>query len=178
MQDSDAFKQMQDFALHYLPVMKTLGEQIEQCDGQIWQQRPVDGMFAAHTQWRICCNFLLRGVAPFLRMQWPTGFSQFETSDNTWVGLVEQWQKVQDFIEHLANNTDEINLKQHELICVDKAGFSQVELAAPQYVSQYIIPNFCFHLSMLYLVAKQHGVTVSKGHFDGFHQYPTNFSFE
>ncbi|WP_440905352.1 DUF1993 family protein [Catenovulum sp. SX2] len=176
MTNATPLKSMQNFALHYLPLMKTLGEQIQQHNSNIWQQRPFDDMFAAHTQWRICCNFILRGFAPLLNKQWPDDFNNFENSDDSWQGLLQQWQKVSDYVMSL--EVSRLTRKNDEEVCTDKAGFATVSLPPDAFINQYIIPNFCFHFSMLYLTAKQNGVSVSKGHFDGYHKYPANFSFE
>jgi hypothetical protein len=51
-------------------------------------------------------------------------------------------------------------------------------MPASEYVSSFVLPNFFFHISMVYAIAKNNGVSVSKGDFDGIHQYPKGFSWE
>ncbi|MGV7210836.1 DUF1993 family protein [Oxalobacteraceae bacterium A2-2] len=41
----------------------------------------------------------------------------------------------------------------------------------------YILPNFHFHLSMAYAIARQQGVALGKPDYDGYHAYPPGFSF-
>jgi hypothetical protein len=53
-----------------------------------------------------------------------------------------------------------------------------VELNGHEFIELYIIPNFLFHLSMAYAIARAEGIAVSKGDFDGFHSYPEGFCFE
>ena len=59
----------------------------------------------------------------------------------------------------------------------DKAGMKDISLPQSEYVFQFGLPNFYFHLSMVYAIAKANGVSLSKGDFDGIHQYPAGFSF-
>ncbi|WP_051302916.1 DUF1993 family protein [Psychromonas aquimarina] len=63
-----------------------------------------------------------------------------------------------------------------EKLIKDKAGTSDVELCQSQYIYQYILPNFLFHISMVYAIAKTNGVALSKGDYDGIHSYPSGFS--
>jgi hypothetical protein len=51
-------------------------------------------------------------------------------------------------------------------------------MPASEYVSSFVLPNFFFHISMVYAIAKNNGVSVSKGDYDGIHQYPKGFSWE
>jgi hypothetical protein len=60
----------------------------------------------------------------------------------------------------------------------DKAGFAELVLPANEFLYQYAMPNFFFHLSMVYAIAKQSGLCLSKADFDGYHIYPAGFSFE
>jgi len=59
----------------------------------------------------------------------------------------------------------------------ERAGFADLELVEPHFIHHYGLPNFFFHLSMVYAIARQQGVVLSKADFDGFHDYPNGFSF-
>nr|WP_267874749.1 DUF1993 family protein [Telluria antibiotica] len=39
------------------------------------------------------------------------------------------------------------------------------------------VPNFFFHYSMVYAIARQAAVPVGKSEFDGYHRYPSGFTF-
>ena len=41
----------------------------------------------------------------------------------------------------------------------------------------YALPNFFFHYSMVYAIARQAGVEIGKSDFDGYHDYPVGFTF-
>jgi hypothetical protein len=41
----------------------------------------------------------------------------------------------------------------------------------------YAVPNFFFHYAMVYAIARQGGVPVGKSDFDGYHHYPSDFTF-
>ena len=59
----------------------------------------------------------------------------------------------------------------------DTAGFAKLQFGQPEFLHQYILPNFFFHISMLYAIAKLNGVVLSKADYDGYHAYPAGFSF-
>lgn len=51
------------------------------------------------------------------------------------------------------------------------AGNTVVSLKAPEFLFQYALPNFFFHISMAYAILRSHGVALGKAQFDGFHVY-------
>ena len=53
-----------------------------------------------------------------------------------------------------------------------RAGDAVVTLAAPEFLLQYALPNFFFHVTTAYAILRQRGVLVGKAQFDGFHSYP------
>lgn len=63
-------------------------------------------------------------------------------------------------------------------ICRDRAGFADIALPADAYLNLYILPNFYFHFSMAYAIARSAGAAIGKGDFDGYHVYAPGFSFE
>ena len=54
----------------------------------------------------------------------------------------------------------------------------ELDLPAAEYFHMYAVPNFFFHYSMVYAIARQGGVPVGKSDFDGYHRYPSGFTFE
>jgi hypothetical protein len=57
------------------------------------------------------------------------------------------------------------------------AGFAELNLPAWEYFQMYAVPNFFFHYSMVYAIARQGGVPIGKSEFDGYHRYPAGFAF-
>lgn len=53
----------------------------------------------------------------------------------------------------------------------DPAGQTTVTLDARTFLQQYVLPNFFFHVSMVYALLRSVGLPLSKGQFDGWHQY-------
>ncbi|WP_220720074.1 DUF1993 family protein [Agarivorans litoreus] len=58
-----------------------------------------------------------------------------------------------------------------------QAGFAELSLSPSEYLQQYMLPNFFFHYTVSYAILRQQGMSLSKQHFDGYHQYPVGFSF-
>ena len=59
----------------------------------------------------------------------------------------------------------------------EQAGFTEVALVREKFLHQYVLPNFYFHFSMVYAIARSNGIPLSKQDFDGYHKYPEGFSF-
>lgn len=57
------------------------------------------------------------------------------------------------------------------------AGFAELRLPGSEFFLMYALPNFFFHYTMVYAIARQAGVEIGKADFDGYHQYPPGFSF-
>jgi uncharacterized protein len=53
-----------------------------------------------------------------------------------------------------------------------QAGDAELLLPAHEFLCQYAMPNFLFHLSMAYAILRAQGVPLGKGDFDGYHVYP------
>lgn len=85
-------------------------------------------------------------------------------------GLVNYLQDVIKFIEK--SNPYEGNEIE------DKAGLKTIRMNPQEYIYHFSLPNFFFHLSMVYAIAKSHGLSVTKGDFDGLHEYPMGFNWE
>lgn len=63
-------------------------------------------------------------------------------------------------------------------LCHDRAGFSDIALPGDEFLQSYILPNFYFHFSMAYAIARSCGAPIGKGDFDGYYAYAPGFSFE
>ncbi|MCU0901529.1 MAG: DUF1993 domain-containing protein [Cypionkella sp.] len=59
-----------------------------------------------------------------------------------------------------------------------RAGFTDLDQPARDFVFLYGLPNFFFHVTMGYATLRAAGVPLGKGDFDGFHGYPPDFHFD
>ena len=120
-------------------------------------------------QIRTAANFSLRTCCPLAQRE----RISFDNAQETYEGLAQQ---LDDTIAYL-QAIPAVEFHQPPEQIQDKAGFNELSLAADEYLNYYALPNFFFHLSMVYSIARHAGVPLSKGDFDGYHQYPEGFSF-
>jgi uncharacterized protein len=55
----------------------------------------------------------------------------------------------------------------------ERAGEALMDLPAAEFLHQFALPNFFFHLNMAYAMARLHGAPLGKADYDGFHRYPS-----
>jgi uncharacterized protein len=55
-----------------------------------------------------------------------------------------------------------------------RAGLALVRLPAAQFLFEYALPNFFFHVTAAYAILRSQGVPLGKEDFDGFHAYRRN----
>ena len=157
--------------IHYLKQLEKMLVKIEaHCFDQanILQGSLQKDMLPFIAQVRTAFNFSLRTCCPLAGRE---RFS-FDT-EPTFAGLREQLQKTLQYLETLTD----VDFENAPLRVQDKAGFNELDLPRDEYVSLYALPNFFFHLSMSYAIARQAGIPLSKADFDGYHSYPAGFSF-
>lgn len=118
-------------------------------------------------QVKTSCHFAVRGCAPAVGEP----LISFDQGQHSWQSL---YQQISDTRQYLASLATKSMITGN---CSEQAGFTTVELPGEDFLRLYIVPNFFFHLSMAYAIARAAGVALSKGDFDGFHTYPDGFSF-
>lgn len=123
------------------------------------------------SQVRATCNFALRGCCPLAGLP-PVSFDGAELS---FAALAKQ---LDDTIAYIAAIPPQQFEGPADRLCRDRAGFADIELPADEYLNLYILPNFYFHFSMAYAIARSHGADIGKQDFDGYHLYAPGFSFE
>ena len=128
-----------------------------------------DDMFDLCTQAKIAAHFALRGYCPLIDTELPNYQSQASSK-------VALFQQIDDSIMFLEQAKDTTSLN-NDILVTEKAGFADVALGQVDFIHTYILPNMLFHMAMVYAIAKLNGISVSKGDFDGIHQYPQAFSF-
>ncbi|NQZ30969.1 MAG: DUF1993 family protein [Oceanospirillaceae bacterium] len=167
-----AFNHIQIF-IDYLEQLRGLLVKIEASVGadlSILDARLTDDMFPLFTQVAIAAGFSLRACCPMAN----DPVVSFEAQQHTFMGLQTQLKDTIAYLKKLNNSKIEIT-KNH---ISDMAGPVKVTLPAMEFLHRFALPNFYFHISMVYAIAKVNGIAVSKGDYDGFHQYPAGFTFE
>ncbi|MBB2485508.1 DUF1993 domain-containing protein [Mitsuaria sp. WAJ17] len=51
------------------------------------------------------------------------------------------------------------------------AGQAWLQMPLRAWIHQFALPNFCFHLTAVYLLLRQQGLPLGKAQYDGFHRY-------
>lgn len=156
----------------YIKYLGLLAELITNLDSQagetaqFMQARISADMFPLHVQAKVAVSFAMRACLP----QSPAASQALEHNTDTVSGLIRHIRQASELI------ADSVLITPEEM--QDKAGFRDIHMSAPEYVTEFALPNFFFHISMVYAIAKQHGFNLTKGDFDGIHQYPEGFSWE
>ncbi len=156
----------------YIDLLSTTVEKIEAHfggDESILEARLIEDMFPLYVQAEIVASFALRSCCPIAGVE-VVSFAKLEKSFSN---LKAQ---LQDTVEYL-NSLDSVE-NNLEVVIKDMAGPAPVSMNAGDFLVRFAYPNFYFHLSMVYAIARFKGVKLTKGDFDGLHQYPPGFSFE
>lgn len=112
----------------------------------------------------IAANFALRACFPLAGLPVPP-YGDFPTSFD---GLRQRIARVVELLGAL----DPAQFEGAESrVPQSMAGRAQVALPAGQFLLQYALPNFFFHLTTAYAILRQRGVALGKEDFDGFHAY-------
>ena len=112
---------------------------------------------------KVAANFLLRGYYPIIGR--PVSMQEGFSDDKSEV--LKQIQMVKETLSALPTVKGLHANKWHK----EKAGLAAVDLSEPDFIYQYILPNFFFHFSMVYAIGRANSVALSKSDFDGIHQY-------
>ena len=126
-----------------------------------------DDMLSLEQNAKVAANFALRGYCPLLNLEVVSFFNEAP-------GKAVVQKQLSDTLAFL-RDLPEIQQLDEKILLPEKAGFANIELPKPLFIHQYILPNFFFHMSMVYAIAKSPGVKLGKGDFDGLHSYPENF---
>lgn len=158
---------------NYLSQLKRLLVKIEHFqarDTNILEARISPDMLPLCAQVEIAASFALRASCPIAQV----AVVSFAKNERSFAALQDQLLQTIDFLARLKAKHTEPFMGE---IC-DMAGPVKVCLSAGEFLHCFALPNFFFHMSMVYAIARLHGIPVSKGDFDGFHQYAAGFSFE
>ena len=161
-----------DTFIRFLGQLARMLDKIESCDdefGSILSASLAPDMVPLVTQVRVSANFPCRALCKSVGKD----VISFENSLDSYQGLKHQLRESIHFLEQMKPET---NYRQ-EAVITDQAGQQEITLPITDYFRQFVLPNFFFHIAMVYAIARQQGVPLSKGDFDGLHFYPVGFSF-
>lgn len=134
----------------------------------ILNARLAEDMFPLAIQVVIAANFALRAACPIAGEP----VTLVEPEQITFADLRTMLTRILTRIKELDNQPSDLTRR-----IKDKAGPAEIDLPAQQFLDRFAIPNFYFHFSMIYAIARAEGIPLTKGDFDGLHQYPDGFSF-
>jgi len=159
--------------VYYLERLHVLLDKVERiCEGNtnILEARLQDDMLPFTNQVTTTANFALRACCPLAGRK----IVSFQQNQSSFSALT---QCITDTIAYLAAiPLTEFDRPVTEVLR-EQAGFTEVALPRDKFLQHYILPNFYFHLSMVYAIARNRGIPLSKQDYDGYHQYPEGFSF-
>jgi hypothetical protein len=126
--------------------------------------RLAQDMLPFETQVLIAANFALRACFPLAGHAIPP-YGEFAS---TFEGLRSRIAYVLELLNSLEPSQFE---REESRVVESKAGNAQVSLRAPEFLLQYALPNFFFHITVGYAILRSLGVAVGKENFDGLHSY-------
>jgi hypothetical protein len=145
-------------------------QKIQQHDGALLDSALTPDQFPLWQQAQTAIGFSLRACCPLADKKLPV----FAKEKAGWPDLQQQIQLSLDYLSQFTA-LDFAGWQQKTVKTT--AGFAELEMQAEQFLYSYALPNFYFHYSMVYAIARAQQLPLSKSDFDGWHQYPAGFSF-
>ena len=158
--------------VEYLRLLSSVLEKVEGHfvgDESILHQRLSPDMFPLSVQVEIVASFALRSCCPIAGVEVKSYCREVKSFAN----LRAQLEDTCNYVASLAEKQSNL-----EVVIADMAGPAPISMKAEDFLLRFAYPNFYFHLGMVYAIARSQGVPLTKGDFDGLHQYPPGFSFE
>jgi len=133
--------------------------------GELLASRLAPDMLPFEQQIAIAANFALRTAFPLVGQPIPP-YGDFPATP---AGLRDRIERAAALLRSLA---PELFSGAEERTLESRAGQALVRLPAAEFVFQYALPNFFFHVTAAYAVLRSRGVALGKEDFDAFHAYP------
>jgi len=153
----------------FLDYLVQLNIILEKVPEELFSDVLSEGMFSLEMNAQVAANFLLRGYFPLVGRE----IISCERSGQGKKEILRVLSEVQMLLDKLPEVTE----LDDSVVLSDTAGFTELNLPQSRFIFSYIVPNYMFHMSMVYAIARKNGVPLSKGDFDGLHSYPIGFSF-
>lgn len=133
-------------------------------DSTLLDARLAPDMLPFSAQAEIAANFALRACFPLVGHAVPP-YGEFPASFD---GLR---QRIDHVLRLLTTLTPEAFDGDPAGMITADAGQATLSLPAHEFLFQFALPNFFFHLTTAYAILRQQGVPIGKANFDGFHAY-------
>lgn len=133
-------------------------------DESILNARLAPDMLPFESQVKITTNFALRSCFPLAGLPIPP-YGEFPPSFD---GLRECLKRALSLLVTLKAEQFETSASRK---IESQAGKAHIALPAPDFLFQYALPNFFFHLATSYAILRGHGVPLGKADYDGLHKY-------
>jgi hypothetical protein len=157
--------------LHYLGNLTHLLKQAQRFGDDIALNRLHPDMMPLLQQAKTAIGFTLRTSCPLAGRE----IVSFGDDDYSWSSVLSELEATVAYLSAIP----EADFRDIDTCKVNTAaGFADLSLSGWDYYLMYSLPNFFFHYSMVYAIARQAGVPIGKADFDGFHKYPPGFSFK
>ncbi|MEW9897730.1 DUF1993 domain-containing protein [Chitinivorax sp. PXF-14] len=128
------------------------------------QARLAPNMLPFETQVQIVANFALRACFPLAGEAVPP-YGDFPA---TFDGLRARLSRAAQLLGALEPARFAASASRQ---IEERAGDAVLTLNGAEFLTQYALPNFFFHLTTAYLILRSHGLAIGKAQFDGFHAY-------
>ncbi len=127
-------------------------------------------MFPLLQQARIAIGFTLRTCCPLAGR----AIVSFADEEHSFPSVLAELERTAAYLAAMPADA----FRGMDSVGVDHAaGFADLHMTGGDYFLLYGLPNFFFHYSMVYAIARQAGLSIGKTDFDGFHYYPQGFCF-
>lgn len=133
-------------------------------DESILNARLATDMLPFESQVKITSNFSLRSCFPLAGLPIPD-YGEFPVSFD---GLRAHLKRALSLLETLQPEQFESSAARK---IESQAGKAHISLPAPDFLFQYALPNFFFHLATSYGILRSQGVLIGKADYDGLHRY-------
>lgn len=155
--------------LHYLGLLRALLQRAEEAG--IAGNRLHPDMAPLVQQAKTAIGFATRTCCPLAGRE----VVRFNDDDAT---IASALRELDATIRYLAAIPDDAFANMNARTIDTVAGFAELHLPGSEFYLRYALPNFFFHYSMVYAIARQAGLPVGKADFDGYHEYPPGFAFQ
>lgn len=138
---------------------KTWGEPKKVEMETFFQMRLAPDMFSLGKQIQIACD-IVKGVGNRLT---PVTAPVFEDNEKTFEDYIQRIQKTMNYLEGIKPE----NFNGFEAKVIEFPWYPGKFLNGKDYLIQHAVPNFYFHVSMVYAIFRSNGVDLGKGDFLG-----------
>jgi uncharacterized protein len=156
--------------LYYLGRLEDLLKRVEAFDSDISVNRLHPDMFPLLQQAKTAIGFTLRTSCPLAGREIVSFGNDEYTLQSVFVELDLTTRYLSAIPDEDFGDIDALRVN-------TTAGFADLDISGWDYYLMYAVPNFFFHYSMVYAIARQANVPIGKADFDGYHKYPLGFTF-